>query len=203
MRSPTPGSAPRGTGSTSWSGLPAVAGSSPMQPSHRQPDDAVLEVAGLDVTFGSDHGPVHAVSDVSFAIGRGEVLGLVGESGSGKSTVAHAVLRLLPPSARCTGAVSFRGQDVLALSGAGLRKYRWEGVSLVMQGAMNALNPVSTIESQIVDVIRAHRHVSRREARASGPELRDRDRAGAAPRPRGDGRAHDRAGRRRAALHHG
>jgi peptide/nickel transport system ATP-binding protein len=136
-----------------------------------QPEETVLEVAGLSVEFGSGHGPVHAVSDVSFVIGRGEVLGLVGESGSGKSTVAHAILRLLPSSARCTGAVSFRGQNVLALDGAGLRKYRWEGVSLVMQGAMNALNPVSTIESQIVDVIRAHRHVSRREARALVPEL--------------------------------
>jgi peptide/nickel transport system ATP-binding protein len=142
-----------------------------MRPSHMQPDETVLEVAGLNVAFGSARGQVHAVSDVSFAIGRGEVLGLVGESGSGKSTVAHAILRLLPPSSRCEGTVSFRGQNVLALSGAGLRKYRWEGVSLVMQGAMNALNPVSTIESQIVDVIRAHRHVSRREARASVPEL--------------------------------
>jgi peptide/nickel transport system ATP-binding protein len=136
-----------------------------------QPDETVLEVAGLNVEFGSARGPVHAVSDVSFTISRGEVLGLVGESGSGKSTVAHAILRVLPPSARLSGAVRFRGQNVLTLSGAGLRKYRWEGVSLVMQGAMNALNPVLTIENQIVDVIRAHRHVSRREARSSVPEL--------------------------------
>ena len=136
-----------------------------------RPDESVLEVDGLNVEFGSARGAVHAVSDVSFAIGRGEVLGLVGESGSGKSTVAHAILRLLPPSAQCSGTVRFRGQNVLTLSGSGLRKYRWEGVSLVMQGAMNALNPVATIESQIVDVIRAHRRVSRRAARASVPAL--------------------------------
>jgi peptide/nickel transport system ATP-binding protein len=136
-----------------------------------RPDQTLLDVAGLNVEFGSARGAVHAVSDVSFAIGRGEVLGLVGESGSGKTTVAHAILRLLPASARCSGEVRFRGQNILALNGAGLRKYRWEEVSLVMQGAMNALNPVATIESQIVDVIRAHRHVSRRVARTSVPGL--------------------------------
>jgi peptide/nickel transport system ATP-binding protein len=135
------------------------------------PDQTLLDVAGLNVEFRSASGAVRAVSDVSFAIGRGEVLGLVGESGSGKTTVAHAILRLLPASARCSGEVRFRGQNILALNGAGLRKYRWEEVSLVMQGAMNALNPVATVESQIVDVIRAHRHVSRRVARTSVPGL--------------------------------
>jgi peptide/nickel transport system ATP-binding protein len=135
------------------------------------PDDIVLEVKDLSVEFGSTRGTVRAVSGVSFTIGRGEVLGLVGESGSGKSTVAHAIVRVLPRSARCTGAVSFGGQNVLTLSGQQLRRYRWEGVSLVMQGAMNALNPVLTIESQIVDVIRAHRPVSRRVAKAAVPDL--------------------------------
>jgi peptide/nickel transport system ATP-binding protein len=134
-------------------------------------DETVLEVSDLSVSFGSTRGLVRAVSGVCFTIGRGEVLGLVGESGSGKSTVAHAILRVLPASARCTGEVRFGGQNVLTLTGSRLRRYRWEGVSLVMQGAMNALNPVLTIENQIVDVIRAHRPLSRRAAKASVPDL--------------------------------
>jgi peptide/nickel transport system ATP-binding protein len=135
------------------------------------PSEVVLDVAGLSVEFPTARGVVRAVSGVSFRIGRGEVLGLAGESGSGKSTVAHAIVRVLPRSARCSGTVTFRGQNVLTLAGARLRQYRWEGVSLVMQGAMNALNPVLTVEDQVVDVIRAHRKVSRRAARARVPEL--------------------------------
>jgi peptide/nickel transport system ATP-binding protein len=135
------------------------------------PSETVLDVQGLNVEFGTARGIVRAVTDVSFAIGRGEVLGLVGESGSGKSTVAHALVRVLPRSARCTGAVTFGGANVLAMGSAQLRRYRWEGVSLVMQGAMNALNPVLTIEAQIVDAIRAHRRVSRRAALASVGDL--------------------------------
>ena len=135
------------------------------------PSEVVLDVAGLSVEFPTARGVVRAVSGVSFRIGRGEVLGLAGESGSGKSTVAHAIVRVLPRSARCSGTVTFRGQNVLTLAGARLRQYRWEGVSLVMQGAMNALNPVLTVEDQVVDVIRAHRKMSRRAARARVPEL--------------------------------
>ena len=135
------------------------------------PDEALLEVNGLSVGFATPRGVVLAVNDVSFTIYRGEVFGLAGESGSGKSTVAHALLRVLQGSANYSGAVKFRGQEVLTMDPVRLRKYRWADVSLVMQGAMNALNPVATIQSQIVDVIRAHTHVSRREARAAVPEL--------------------------------
>ncbi len=133
--------------------------------------ESVLEVENLTVEFPSAAGVVRAVNDVSFSIGRGEILGLVGESGSGKSTVAHALLRVLHPSALCRGQVRFSGADVLAMKPAQLRKYRWEDVSLVMQGAMNSLNPVMTIQSQIADVIRSHRGGSRKEARAAVPEL--------------------------------
>jgi peptide/nickel transport system ATP-binding protein len=140
-------------------------------PADTAPDDTVLSVEDLSVEFPTPRGVVRAVTDVSFSIGRGEVLGLVGESGSGKSTVAHALVKVLPGAARYHGRVEFRGENVLELSPARLRRYRWEGVSLVMQGAMNALNPVLTIESQIVDVIRTHRKISRRAARAQVPGL--------------------------------
>jgi peptide/nickel transport system ATP-binding protein len=135
------------------------------------PSQGVLDVTGLSVEFPTPRGVVHAVSDVSFSIGRGQVLGLVGESGSGKSTVAHAIIRVLPGSARYSGSVQCGDQDVLALGPAALRSFRWQRVSLVMQGAMNALNPVMTIESQVVDVIRAHSRVSRRAAAAQVPDL--------------------------------
>jgi peptide/nickel transport system ATP-binding protein len=134
-------------------------------------DDSVLQVTGLTVEFASADGVVRAVNDVSFSIHRGETLGLAGESGSGKSTVAHALLRVLGRAATYRGRVDFHGQDVLAMNSAQLRKYRWDGVSLVMQGAMNSLNPVLTIEAQIVDVIVAHRRVSRRAARSQVPAL--------------------------------
>lgn len=129
------------------------------------PEGSVLQLEHLSVDFATERGWLRAVQDVSFAIGRGELVGLVGESGSGKSTVAHAVLRLLPRSATARGAVRFEGKDVLAMSKDDLRRYRWEDVSLVMQGAMNALNPVMTIEKQVIDVIRSHREVDRRDAR--------------------------------------
>jgi peptide/nickel transport system ATP-binding protein len=135
------------------------------------PSQNVLDVTGLSVEFPTTRGVVHAVSDVSFSIGRGQVLGLVGESGSGKSTVAHAIIRVLPGSARYAGSVRCGDQDVLALGPAALRSFRWQRVSLVMQGAMNALNPVMTIESQVVDVIRAHSKVSKRAAAAQVPGL--------------------------------
>lgn len=135
------------------------------------PEAPVLQVEHLSVTFSTMRGDVQAVQDVSFSIGKGEVVGLVGESGSGKSTVAHAIVRVLPRSAAPVGRVLFHDEDVLGMSTDELRKYRWDNVSLVMQGAMNALNPVTTIESQIVDVVRAHRHVPRRVAKGSVAEL--------------------------------
>jgi peptide/nickel transport system ATP-binding protein len=134
-------------------------------------NETLLEVENLSVGFTTQRGVVRAVNDVSFSLDRGEVLGLAGESGSGKSTIAHAILRVLQGSVSCRGSVRFRGREVLAMEPSELRKYRWGDVALVMQGAMNSLNPVMTIQSQIVDVIRSHTGVSRRVARAAVPEL--------------------------------
>jgi peptide/nickel transport system ATP-binding protein len=135
------------------------------------PDGPVLEVDGLKISFPTLRGRVRAVQGVSFSIARGEVMGLVGESGSGKSTVAHAIVRVLPRAAEHSGRVLFQGADVMKMDTQQLRHYRWANVSLVMQGAMNALNPVMTIERQIVDVVRSHEHLSRRLAKERVPEL--------------------------------
>lgn len=133
--------------------------------------ESVLQVEHLTVEYQSEGAPVRAVHDVSFNLKRGEIFGLAGESGCGKSTVAHSIIRILQKSTSITGRVLFNGANVLEMSQPALRDYRWENVSLVMQGAMNSLNPVMTIEQQITDVIRSHRRTSRRDIRATIPRL--------------------------------
>jgi peptide/nickel transport system permease protein len=123
----------------------------------------VLELRNLRVEYGSDASPVHAVNDVSLTLHRGEVLGIAGESGSGKSTLARAVTRLLRPPAQIVGGEmvytsrSGRQVNITDLSDRDLRKFRWEEISIVFQSAMNALNPILTLGSQIDDVLQAHR----------------------------------------------
>ncbi len=123
-----------------------------------------LETRGISVDYGSGPGAVHAVSDVTFTLRRGEFLGIAGESGSGKSTLAYVVTRLLRPPGQVTaGQVLYhRGDtgevvDVLALSREDLRALRWQEIAMVFQGAMNALNPVLDVASQLADVLTTHR----------------------------------------------
>jgi peptide/nickel transport system ATP-binding protein len=119
--------------------------------------DPVLSVRDLCVEYVSDRGPVRAVDRVSFDVARGEVLGIAGESGCGKSTVAQAVLRILPPPAVITGGqVLFEGRDLLRLPEPDLRAVRWRRLSMVFQSAMDALNPVLTIGEQLGDTLEAH-----------------------------------------------
>jgi peptide/nickel transport system ATP-binding protein len=134
----------------------------------------LLDVRDLRVEYLTGKGPVRAVDGVSFVIRPGEVVGLAGESGSGKSTVAHAITRILHPPAVITGGdVHFEERDVLAMGDAELARFRWREVSMVFQSAMNALNPVMTINDQIVDTITAHEEVSRKEARERAAALLD------------------------------
>jgi peptide/nickel transport system ATP-binding protein len=119
---------------------------------------SVLDVRNLSVDYITEEGVVlHAVEDVSFAVEQGCSLGLVGESGCGKTTVMLSILRLLPEAGRIVnGQVLFEGQDLLQLSEAEMRAVRWPGIAMVFQGAMNALNPVRTVESQIMEVLQLH-----------------------------------------------
>jgi peptide/nickel transport system ATP-binding protein len=134
----------------------------------------LLDVRELTVEYLTEKGPVRAADNVSFTIHPGEVLGLAGESGSGKSTVAHAITRILHPPAMIThGEVRFKGRDILAMNEAELGAVRWREISMVFQSAMNALNPVMTIGDQIVDTIRAHEAVPRKEARERAASLLD------------------------------
>lgn len=137
----------------------------------------LLEVNSLNVDYEAPNGTVHAVKDVSFTLQRGEVLGLAGESGCGKTTLAFAIARLLRPPAMITGGqviyyprtrenspvLSMKnvpevgtGLDILQLSPAQLRAFRWTELSVVFQSAMNALNPVMSVGKQIIDVLQTH-----------------------------------------------
>jgi ABC-type dipeptide/oligopeptide/nickel transport system ATPase component/ABC-type dipeptide/oligopeptide/nickel transport system permease subunit len=132
--------------------------------------DAVLTVENLNVVYQGEK-PTHAVKDVSLTLGRGEILGLAGESGCGKTTLAYAINRLHRPPAEVTsGSVTFHDRDggdldLLALEKEELRAFRWSKLSMVFQGAMNALNPVISIRAQLEDVLTTHRPRMSAEAR--------------------------------------
>lgn len=117
-----------------------------------------LDVRNLSVNYITDEGVVlNAVEDVSFQLDEGESLGIVGESGCGKTTVMLALLHLLPEAGRIVqGQVIFGGEDLMHYSEVEMRGLRWSKISMVFQGAMNALNPVRTIESQIVEALMIH-----------------------------------------------
>jgi peptide/nickel transport system ATP-binding protein len=116
----------------------------------------VLEVSRLTVEYAAAR-PVRAVDDVSFTVAPGEFLGIVGESGCGKSTLLFAVARLLsPPAAITGGSVTFEGMNLVAMTDRQLSAIRWRDLSVVMQSAMNALNPVKSIGAQFADALRAH-----------------------------------------------
>ena len=140
--------------------------------------EPLLEVRGLCVDYGLGPGAVHAVRDADLVLRSGEVLGLAGESGSGKSTLAYAITRLLRAPGMITGgSVHYhpepgRTVDLLAVGEHELRVLRWSQISVVMQSAMNALNPVLTIGSQLTDVLHAHMPaMSKAERRARAAEL--------------------------------
>jgi peptide/nickel transport system ATP-binding protein len=125
---------------------------------------AVLEVDGLTVEYATESGPVVAVDDVDLDVAAGEFVGVVGESGCGKSTMLFAIARLLNPPAEITaGTVRFRGQNLVTMTEKQLNVLRWRDVSVVMQSAMNALNPVTTIGAQFRDTMVAHRMSGKRD----------------------------------------
>ena len=135
--------------------------------------DTVLEVRELAVTFPSEAGDVQAVRGLSYTVGRGEVLGIVGESGSGKSVSSMAVMGLLPRSARVTGSVKFKGQELLGNSDKQWTRVRGLGISMVFQDPLSALTPVYTIGDQIAEAITTHQQVNRTVARNRAVELLD------------------------------
>ncbi len=117
----------------------------------------LLSVRDLHVTYRPQRGTVPAVRGVSFDLAPGETLGLAGESGCGKSTIAGALLRVLPRGTEVAGEVLLDGEDVLTMKPGRLRAVRWAEMSIVFQGALHSLNPVQRIGDQIVEAIEVHR----------------------------------------------
>jgi peptide/nickel transport system ATP-binding protein len=117
----------------------------------------LLSVRDLHVTYRSEAGDVPAVRGISFDLAPGETLGLAGESGCGKSTIAGALLRVLPRGTEVSGEVLLDGEDVLEMKPGRLRAVRWTEMSIVFQGALHALNPVQRVGSQIQEAIEVHR----------------------------------------------
>ena len=140
---------------------------------------SVLTLEDFSVVYEVDP-PVEAVRNVSLSLRRGEILGLAGESGCGKTTLAYGIQRLLkPPAVITSGEVVFHDEsgddiDIKRLDVEGLRAFRWDKVSMVFQGAMNSLNPVTTIGAQLSDVFETHRpDMSRAERREECAQLLD------------------------------
>ncbi|MBW9117165.1 ABC transporter ATP-binding protein [Rhizobium cauense] len=129
----------------------------------------LLEVSNLSVRFAS----AEPVKDVSFSANPGEMLAIVGESGSGKSLTALGLMGLLPRHAKAGGQIRFDGRDLVGLPERDLRRIRGRDIAMIFQEPMTSLNPVLTIGDQIIEVLRIHEDLSRRQARERAIELLD------------------------------
>lgn len=118
----------------------------------------LLDVQDLTVYYSIKRGDVRAAEDVTFSLEKGEAIGLAGESGCGKTTVALSLLKILPVNGKIMrGKILFKNTDIAKLSEGEIRKkIRWKAISLIFQGAMNAMNPMYRVEDQIVEAIQCH-----------------------------------------------
>jgi peptide/nickel transport system ATP-binding protein len=138
-----------------------------------QTEAMVLDVKGLRTVFFTSSGLFKAVDDVSFSVRRGETLAIVGESGCGKSVTALSVMRLVldPPGRIVGGSVTLEGTDLLSLDESEMRAIRGNRISMIFQEPMTSLNPVMRIGDQIIEAVRLHRPMSRKEATAKAVEM--------------------------------
>ncbi len=134
--------------------------------------DSILSIRNLSVVYESEDGDVQAVRDVSFDLKKGKTIGLVGETGAGKTTIALAIMGLLPmPPAKITsGEILYKGEDLLRLPEKKMRSHRGNEMSMIFQDPMTSLNPIETVGSQIEEVLLNHGNISRAEARAQAIE---------------------------------
>jgi oligopeptide/dipeptide ABC transporter ATP-binding protein len=133
---------------------------------------ALLEVQGLRTYFKTQEGTLKAVDGIDFKLDKGEAMGLAGESGCGKTTAALSIMKLLPANGYIAGGkINFMGQDMARVTGDKLRAIRWRDISIIFQGAMNALNPVKRVGDQIVEPILLHEKVDEEVAMKRAKEL--------------------------------
>ena len=142
----------------------------------------LLEVDDLRVEFRTRAGVVNAVNGISCTLDPGETLAILGESGSGKSVSAQAIMGILdiPPAKITSGRILFEGRDLLTLDEEEQRRVRGPGISMIFQDALSALNPVYSVGFQIGEMFRAHRGMSKQDAKKRAVELMDRVRIPAA-----------------------
>jgi peptide/nickel transport system ATP-binding protein len=136
---------------------------------------AILEVRDLHTQFNTLDGVVRAVNGVSFALDRGETLGIVGESGCGKSVTAMSILRLIPPETGriASGSIKFEGEELTTLSEEAMKRLRGHRISMIFQEPMTSLNPVLTVGTQIAENVTRHLGVSKKAARDRAREMLD------------------------------
>ena len=142
-------------------------------PANPRTETPVLSVRDLEVTFPTPDGDVQAVRGVSWDVYEGEVLAIAGESGSGKSVSVMAAMGLLPSTARVSGTIAYRGQDVTAMADKELERLRGSAISMVFQDPMTSLNPVMTVGAQIAEGVRVHQRTKTAIARSKAVELLD------------------------------
>ncbi len=133
--------------------------------------EPVISFDDLSVSFPTDDGMVRAVRNVSFDVEPGEVMAVVGESGSGKSVTALAAMRLHPGSAEITGEIRFGGRDLLGIGEKEMRRVRGNGIAMIFQDPMTALNPVMKVGAQIAEMVLIHDDVSKKEAWTRAADL--------------------------------
>lgn len=136
-------------------------------------DNTLLKVKNLIVEYAADKKTVHAVNNVSFELRTGETLGLVGETGAGKTTIAKAILGILPdpPAKVKSGVIEFEGRDLLKLSKRKMSHIKGNEISMIFQDPMTALNPIMTIGKQIAETIRIHNKISRADAETEAVKM--------------------------------
>ncbi len=135
-------------------------------------NNILLEIKNLEVGFSTEYGLLQPVKDVSFKVGKGEIVGIVGESGSGKSVTSLSVIQLLPKLGKVlNGQILFEGKDLLALPKEEIRKMRGSEIAMIFQEPLTSLNPLFTVGNQISETIRLHQGVSKQEARFRAIEI--------------------------------
>jgi len=127
--------------------------------------ETLLEIRNLYVRYKTMKGNVKAVNDVSLKVARGEVLGLAGESGCGKTTLGLSLMKILPSNGWIeSGQIIFKGRNIVDLPESEMKKIRWKEISMIFQGAMNALNPVIKVGDQVAEVLMLHEGMTKEEA---------------------------------------
>ena len=135
--------------------------------------ESLLSVKDLYVEYTSEGIGIHAVNGVSFDLKRGKTLGLVGETGAGKTSIAKAVLQVLPEfsTKHCSGIIEFEGKNLMNLSEDEIYKIRGKKISMIFQDPMTALNPVMRVGDQIAEGVKLHSNISKKEAKARAVEM--------------------------------